>query len=623
MPIISRFLAAFKPSDSFTPSRESQEVKQRPLAATFPIVCLCTAVITSLPLMVNSSPLARASFGISGFPQTASCLAVFFILAPLGSRKSSAALRWLLSSALLLVIVALIALETTFGMLRQSETYIAAAHDNTTFEYLVEQGLFTIGWFLIIANAVAARQDESFPDSSVPRWVPRVVMLLFLVQDLCLRVLGLHTTQPLFFTDSLMASEALLFVLHLGRALLVVRAVRNIDSQLLKGFIFTSLAASLLTLAGTTIGGIGIPANSSLVHVADLIATAGFSMTSAAVAIISAINKRPDKSPSHATHPRPIASCAYKVSNDHLGILSPRERKVIELTLSGASQKEIASMLDISVPSVGTYRIRSYRKLGVTDKNSLINALQTPGTHNGIKNGNEAPCRESGPDSQSPSSSARCDLRRNIGKLAALQTAGMIPLAIVTTRASWTSPLGLALLAMSCLAPGIILVITHMSCRDVNLNLDAAKSAPSKTHLLPMIYGTFFLGVAVALRGNSLSHAALISGYITLLLVESLLLLTHHYVELATAFDTFCAELYRPPFGEQRVCHTLASKGFDADAIEVLNKTLQGKTCSCIAREQLMSTSSVRALRSAAYRAFGAHSKAEFAQNVKQHMEWG
>lgn len=623
MSIVSRFLETHKTSSSFIPSGESQGMERMPFAPTLPLAFLCTAVITSLPLMVNSSSLSRASFGISGFPQTAACLAAFFILGPMRRRNISVALRWLLSSAMLLVVASLIVLEATYGLLRLSESYAAAAHGNTTFEYLVEQGLYTVGWSLIIANAVFARRGEPVHDSSSPRWAPGAVMLLFLVQDLCLRVLGLNATQPLFFADSLMTSEVLLFALHLGRALLVMLAVHRLASQLLMGFLFTSLTASLLTLAATTMASMGAPAMHVPTQAADLIAIAGFLTTSTALAVISAIGKRLYTTTSQPDSPHPVTSSTCGTSHDRLSALSPRERKVIELTLSGASQKEIASMLGISVPSVGTYRIRSYRKLGVADKDSLINAFQTPEIRNDINGDRKTPRLESSSVARfSPSLTWRT-LRHPIGKLAVLQTAGMVPLTIAITRAPWTSSLGLAFLAMTCLILGITLVIARMSRRDVSPTFESTDITPSAARLLLLMYGTFFLGAAVALRGNGLSYTALASGYIILLLTEGLLLLTCHYVELATAFDMFCAELYRPPFGEQRVCHALASKGFDERAVEVLNKTLQGKTSSCIAREQLMSTSSVRALRSAAYRAFGVHSKAEFAQSVKRQMEWG
>jgi len=51
--------------------------------------------------------------------------------------------------------------------------------------------------------------------------------------------------------------------------------------------------------------------------------------------------------------------------------LSPREREVMDMMLSGKRLKEIAAILDISVKTVTTHRARLMRKLGVTDNIGL------------------------------------------------------------------------------------------------------------------------------------------------------------------------------------------------------------------------------------------------------------
>lgn len=51
--------------------------------------------------------------------------------------------------------------------------------------------------------------------------------------------------------------------------------------------------------------------------------------------------------------------------------LSPREREVMTLILSGRRLKEIAASLDISVKTVTTHRSRLLRKLGVEDNLGL------------------------------------------------------------------------------------------------------------------------------------------------------------------------------------------------------------------------------------------------------------
>ena len=51
--------------------------------------------------------------------------------------------------------------------------------------------------------------------------------------------------------------------------------------------------------------------------------------------------------------------------------LSPREREVMGMILSGRRLKEIAATLDISVKTVTTHRSRLLRKLGVEDNLGL------------------------------------------------------------------------------------------------------------------------------------------------------------------------------------------------------------------------------------------------------------
>lgn len=57
--------------------------------------------------------------------------------------------------------------------------------------------------------------------------------------------------------------------------------------------------------------------------------------------------------------------------NGHHHRLSPREREVMTMILSGRRLKEIAAALDISVKTVTTHRSRLLRKLGVEDNLGL------------------------------------------------------------------------------------------------------------------------------------------------------------------------------------------------------------------------------------------------------------
>jgi len=57
--------------------------------------------------------------------------------------------------------------------------------------------------------------------------------------------------------------------------------------------------------------------------------------------------------------------------NGHHQRLSPREREVMDMILSGRRLKEIAAVLDISVKTVTTHRSRLLRKLNLEDNLGL------------------------------------------------------------------------------------------------------------------------------------------------------------------------------------------------------------------------------------------------------------
>jgi len=55
--------------------------------------------------------------------------------------------------------------------------------------------------------------------------------------------------------------------------------------------------------------------------------------------------------------------------------LSPRERDVLDCLVNGASEKEIAAGLSISVPTVHTHVMRLYRRVGAHNRAELLRFL--------------------------------------------------------------------------------------------------------------------------------------------------------------------------------------------------------------------------------------------------------
>jgi DNA-binding CsgD family transcriptional regulator len=54
------------------------------------------------------------------------------------------------------------------------------------------------------------------------------------------------------------------------------------------------------------------------------------------------------------------------------GILTPREREIVQLLAEARSNKEIATILGISVKTVETHRASIMRKLGITSIVDLV-----------------------------------------------------------------------------------------------------------------------------------------------------------------------------------------------------------------------------------------------------------
>lgn len=69
-----------------------------------------------------------------------------------------------------------------------------------------------------------------------------------------------------------------------------------------------------------------------------------------------------------AQHPAPDRTPA----SDKLAALTPREKEIVRLIVSGASNKQVASALDISERTVKGHLSNVFQKLGVTDRLKLV-----------------------------------------------------------------------------------------------------------------------------------------------------------------------------------------------------------------------------------------------------------
>ena len=61
-----------------------------------------------------------------------------------------------------------------------------------------------------------------------------------------------------------------------------------------------------------------------------------------------------------------------RVATDKLSDLTPREREIVRLIVGGASNKQVASALDISERTVKGHLSNVFQKLGVTDRLKLV-----------------------------------------------------------------------------------------------------------------------------------------------------------------------------------------------------------------------------------------------------------
>ena len=62
-----------------------------------------------------------------------------------------------------------------------------------------------------------------------------------------------------------------------------------------------------------------------------------------------------------------------------LDVLSPRERQVLKLVVEGKTSKEIATMLDLGLQTVRTYRKTLMKKVGATNIASLTQVALAAG----------------------------------------------------------------------------------------------------------------------------------------------------------------------------------------------------------------------------------------------------
>ena len=62
-----------------------------------------------------------------------------------------------------------------------------------------------------------------------------------------------------------------------------------------------------------------------------------------------------------------------------VGALTPSERRVAELAASGSLNREIADTLFVTISTVEFHLRRAFRKLGITSRRQLGEALEVPG----------------------------------------------------------------------------------------------------------------------------------------------------------------------------------------------------------------------------------------------------
>ncbi|NEA40539.1 helix-turn-helix transcriptional regulator, partial [Streptomyces sp. SID11385] len=78
------------------------------------------------------------------------------------------------------------------------------------------------------------------------------------------------------------------------------------------------------------------------------------------------------------------AGQAVPGATDATTVLTARERPIAQLAASGLTNKQIAERLFLSHRTVGTHLYQIYRKLGISSRAALrdaLNALDAPGAH--------------------------------------------------------------------------------------------------------------------------------------------------------------------------------------------------------------------------------------------------
>ena len=97
-----------------------------------------------------------------------------------------------------------------------------------------------------------------------------------------------------------------------------------------------------------------------------------FVVSSQSVARRLSVHDGPSLSASTA---RPAASPAQASPSRLRGGLSSRERDVLDALVAGASHADMAAQLGLKLPTVSTYLMRLYRRLGVSGPNARTAAI--------------------------------------------------------------------------------------------------------------------------------------------------------------------------------------------------------------------------------------------------------
>lgn len=572
------------------------------------------------PQFVSSSSLAPAEFGIIGEPQNLFCLITCYLLTFLQERavRPPWAIEQIIYRIAIVLFIGLLLFEGIFFVMRGSVSYASSFHGFPDCTYLAEQLLRTTCMLIWITALYASKTSQSFSrahqatetnatSTSSERskatlvktpWLSSLIFAFLSFFSLSAAQDGMGALSPSVlppFVAELIMTMAFIPMTGYLLFLLTKSNISGCSSVLLLGgtylgnlawMSFLDLCVIVDASSGTThpIMGLIIPSVASILFFICLV-----------ISILTSQN-RSYGSESGTDDSAATALNALPGCDD----LTPREFDALVWEIKGASQAQTAERLGIAPSTVATYRSRGHRKLGMENREELLEAVAAhyPGC----------------PTESRHFRNLLEHLHKRIHFITPLIAATGSALFVLLTTVSSLSPVTFACgqgcsfaLLLSSLA--ILFRQGRQDSQSAGLSLSLFVAG-----LLLMGFRPYARSILLASTGPRILPAAAASAPAALALFLMLTLIYTHVMEHACLPPTISSK--------QSTCalHAIMARGCTETQARVALATLQGHTARQIANDLCLSVLTVASYRRAVYRSCKVHSRKDLLRYVQKEV---